>query len=160
MTSRALSSAEWDLWHTWMAAQGLVVAQVDSALQSEVGISKAEFSILRTLCGAPDSTLRTGDLGAALHWEKSRVSHLLGRMESRGLVESMEDGAPGRRTAVSLSRHGHEIIQAALRVHEATVRRLFIDPLTVEQADAIRAWSEQTIIASRPAESRTKARDR
>ena len=160
MTSRSLSSAEWDLWHTWMEAQGVVVAQVDSALQSEVGISKAEFSILRTLREAPDSTLRVRDLGAALHWEKSRVSHLLGRMENRALVERREGGAPGRRTAVSLSRHGHEIIEAALRVHEVTVRRLFIDPLSVEQADAIRAWSEQTITASRPAESRTKASER
>lgn len=148
MTSRALSSNDWDLWHSWQEAQRTVTAEIDRSLQAEVGISKAEFSILRTLATEPDATLRVGDLGAALRWEKSRVSHLLSRMESRDLVDRIEGGAPGRRTAVTLSLHGRSVIQAALRVHEESVRHLFIDRLSPEQAAAIRTWSTQTMNSS------------
>jgi DNA-binding MarR family transcriptional regulator len=125
-----------------MVAQREVVAEIDRTLQSEVGISKAEFSVLRTLQLADDTTLRVGDLGASLRWEKSRVSHLLSRMEERDLVIRSEDGAPGRRTAVSLSQRGRQSIEVGLRVHEASVRRLFIDRLTGQQAEVIGAWSE------------------
>lgn len=152
MTStRHLSPAEWDLWHSWMEAQRVLTSEVDRSLQAEVGISKAEFSILRTLREAPRATLRVGDLSAALRWEKSRVSHLLSRMENRDLVERIEDGAPGRRTAVRLSRDGRATIDSGLQVHEDNVRRLFVDPMTTEQADAIRTWSDHTIASQPPA---------
>lgn len=150
MSPRPLTPAQWSLWHAWMEAQNVLIAEVDGALQSEVGISKAEFSILRTLHLAADSTLRVGDLGALLRWEKSRVSHLLTRMEARRLVTRNEDGAPGRRTAVSLSPHGRQVIEKGLRVHEESVRRLFFDRLTGEQEDAIRAWSEAMTAPSPP----------
>lgn len=148
MTHRSLTPAEWDLWHSWMEAQHIVVTDVDRSLQAEAGISKAEFSILRTLGSAPDAPLRVGDLGAALRWEKSRVSHLLTRMENRDLVERIEDGAPGRRTAVTPSANGLKVLEAALSVHERSVARLFFDRVTSEQLVAIRAWSEQTTHAS------------
>lgn len=130
-----------------MEAQRVVTVEVEKALQSQVGVSKAEFSILRTLGGAAEATLRVVDLGAALNWEKSRVSHLLTRMENRDLVERIEEGARGRRTAVTLSTHGHEVLKAASSTHEKTVRRIFIDRLTRDQAAAIRSWGEQTISA-------------
>lgn len=71
MTRLPLSSSDWDLWHAWMEAQRVVTADIDSALQSEAGISKAEFSVLRTLGNAPGSTLRVGDLAGALHWRRA-----------------------------------------------------------------------------------------
>lgn len=148
MARRSLSSSDWDVWHAWMEAQRVVTARVDTALQTEVGISKAEFSVLRTLGNVPDSTLRVGDLAAALQWEKSRVSHLLTRMESRELAERREDGAPGRRTAVTLSPYGHTVLKDALRVHEESVGRIFFDPLTSDQVTAIREWSMQTVSAT------------
>lgn len=148
MTTTPLSESDWNLWHSWMEAQRLVVEEVDRSLQEAVGISKAEFSVLRTLGNAAGSTLRVGELGAALRWEKSRVSHLLTRMEGRGLVERIEDGAAGRRTAVALSRSGRSTATAALRVHEDSVRRLFVERLEPGQAAVIRAWSEQVIAAS------------
>lgn len=143
-----LSTAQWDLWHGWMEAQGVLAAEVDRSLQTEIGISKAEFSVLRSLQTTPDTALRVSDLSASLRWEKSRVSHLLSRMEKRGLVERIEGGAPGRRTAIKLTSHGQEIVASALHVHESNVRRLFVDRLTPEQATAIRAWSEQTLAMS------------
>jgi DNA-binding MarR family transcriptional regulator len=131
-----------------MEAQRAITREVDAAMQTEVGISKAEFSVLRTLGTAPGLTLRVGDLATALQWEKSRVAHLLNRMEGRALAERHEEGAPGRRTSVSLSPHGRMKLEDAMRVHEDTVSRVFFDPLTSEQAAAIREWSSQTLSAT------------
>jgi DNA-binding MarR family transcriptional regulator len=140
-----LSSDEWALWHDLMEAQRILAAEVDAALQSTVGISKAEFSVLVTLRNSPEAEIRVGDLAAALRWEKSRVAHLLSRMESRGLVQRAEGGAPGRRTAISLSSAGRDAAEAALLVHARTIRRLFFDRVTTAQAAAIQTWSEDLI---------------
>ncbi|GAB3611639.1 MarR family winged helix-turn-helix transcriptional regulator [Humibacter ginsengiterrae] len=148
MATHSLTAADWELWHSWMEAQRLVADDVDEALRSEAGVSKAEFSILRTLGSAPEATLRVVELAAALRWEKSRVAHLLTRMEHRGLIARIEDGAPGRRTAVRLSSDGRNALREALRVHEKSVSRIFTGQLTNDQAAAIRSWSERIISAA------------
>jgi DNA-binding MarR family transcriptional regulator len=132
-----LEPAEWEFWDTWMRAQRLLVRELDRGLQRDCGISKAEFSVLRTLT----RPMRA----AALDWEKSRVAHLLTRMESRGLVARTEDGATGRRTGVELTADGRRAADIATRAHGANVRRLVLDRLTPGQAAAIRAWSEQLV---------------
>ncbi|MET8846427.1 MarR family transcriptional regulator, partial [Amycolatopsis sp. NPDC004625] len=81
----------------------------------------------------------------ALGWEKSRVAHLLTRMENRGLVARTEDGATGRRTGIELTGEGRRTAESAVRAHGANIRRLVLDRLAPEQTAAIRAWSEQLL---------------
>jgi DNA-binding MarR family transcriptional regulator len=135
----ALEPAEWDLWHSWTRAQNLLVRELDRGLQRDCGISKTEFSVLMTLQRAGGRQLRVGELAEALDWEKSRVAHQLTRMEN--LVERA--GAGGRRTGIGLTVEGGRVVEDAVRVHSGNIRRLFLDPLTTEQAAAVRAWSEQ-----------------
>src|SRR3954471_21683659 len=92
--ARTLEPEDWAFWDTWMRAQRLLVRELDRGLQRDCGISKAEFGVLVTL----RRPMRVGELADALGWEKSRVAHLLTRMEKRGLVARTEDGAVGRRT--------------------------------------------------------------
>lgn len=136
-----MSPADWAFWDTWMRAQRLLARELDRGLQRDCGISKAEFSVLMTL----RQPMRVGELADALDWEKSRVAHLLTRMENRGLVARTEDGAGGRRTGVELTGEGRRTAESATRAHGATIRRLVLDRLTPEQTAAIRAWSEQLI---------------
>jgi DNA-binding MarR family transcriptional regulator len=153
----ALTDEEWQLWHVWMEAQRVLAGEVDRSLQAEAGISKAEFSVLVTLRAASDSELRVGDLAATLRWEKSRVAHLLTRMERRGLIDRTEAGAARRRTAIGLSPKGREAVESALRVHARSVRRAFFDRVTAEQAAAIRDWSEQMMQSTAPADRSASA---
>lgn len=141
----AVTPEEWDLWDTWMRAQRLLVQEIDRGLQRDFGISKAEFSVLVTLRKAPGHQMRVGDLAESLAWEKSRVSHQLTRMENRGFVARTESGASGRRTGIKMTPQGLRAVKSATRGHADNIRRFFFDPLTSEQAAAIRAWSEQTI---------------
>src|ERR1700761_8013598 len=104
--AQPLEADEWALWDTWMRAQRLLVRELDRSLQRDCGISKAEFSVLRTLDGAAGE-LRVGELAESLGWEKSRVAHQLTRMEKRGLVER---SGPGRRTGVGLTAEGRRVV--------------------------------------------------
>jgi len=143
--TRDLDPEEWELWGAWTHAQRLLAQEVDAALQRDFGISKAEFSVLMTLHRAPGRDLRVGEIAESLDWEKSRVSHLLTRMENRGLI-GRPDGGPGdRRTTVGLTEEGRRTVQKAVRGHGDNIRRHFLDSLTPQQAAAIRAWSEQMV---------------
>lgn len=143
--TRTLEPEEWEFWDTWVRAQRLLTRELDRGLQRECGISKAEFSVLVTLWRAPGHEMRVAELSETLDWEKSRVSHQLTRMESRGLVERTQSGAAGRRTATGLTAAGRDAAQNAILVHAGNVRRYFFDSLTPPQAKAIRTWSEQTV---------------
>ncbi|MEJ6783993.1 MarR family winged helix-turn-helix transcriptional regulator [Aminobacter sp. Piv2-1] len=128
-----------------MRAQRLLAQEIERGLQREFGISKAEFSVLVALLRASGPQVRVMALGEALGWEKSRVSHQLTRMESRGLVERTEGGTSGRRTGIGLTTDGRHLAESAILGHLGNVRRFFLDPLSPEQAAAIRAWSESMI---------------
>jgi DNA-binding MarR family transcriptional regulator len=140
-----LEPEEWELWDTWMRAQRLLARELDRGLQRDCGISKAEFSMLVTLRQAPGRQMRVGELAESLDWEKSRVSHLLTRMENRGFVERPQGEAGGRRTGIGLTSKGRRAAQSAILRHGGNIRRYFLDSLTAEQAAAIRAWSEQVV---------------
>ncbi|RSM39037.1 MarR family transcriptional regulator [Amycolatopsis balhimycina DSM 5908] len=139
--AETLEPAEWEFWDTWMRAQRLVLRELDQGLQRACGISKAEFSVLVRL----RRPMRVGELADALDWEKSRVSHLLTRMENRGLVRRIEDGATGRRTGIELTGEGRRTAERATLAHGGNIRRLVLDELTPEQAAGIRSWSEHLI---------------
>src|SRR5690349_8998066 len=103
---RALEPEEWEFWHTWMQAQRLLTGALDRGLQRDHGISKAEFSVLVTLHAAPGNQLRVGELAESLGWDKSRVAHLLTRMENRELLVRTEGASSGRRIGIGLTAKG------------------------------------------------------
>lgn len=108
--------------------------------------------MLVTLWRADGRELRVGELSKSLGWEKSRVSHQLTRVERRAFVTRTESGASGRRTGLRLTAQGRSAVQSAITGHAGNIRRHFFDTLTAQQADAIRAWSEQTIGRLAPAD--------
>ncbi|HWD04451.1 MAG TPA: MarR family transcriptional regulator [Amycolatopsis sp.] len=143
--ARGLKPEEWEFWDTWMRAQRLLMRELDRGLQDDCGISKAEFSVLVSLWQAPGREMRVGELADSLNWEKSRVSHLLTRMENRGFVARTQFGASGRRTGIGLTEEGRRVAKTSIDAHGGNIRRHVLDSLTPEQAATIRAWSEQMI---------------
>ena len=148
-----LAPEQWELWDSWTRAQRLLAREIERSLQREAGISKAEFSVLVTLQDAPGRELGVSELGESLDWEKSRVSHQLTRMESRGLVARTRTGASGRRTHIGLTALGRRTVEGAIVGHAGTIRRYFLETLTPEQAAAVRAWTEQVVERIEPAET-------
>lgn len=105
---------------TLVARQLTVV--VEQRLQSEAGISLPEFEILSALAAAPDHRARAGTLGQMLAWEKSRISHQVGRMERKGLIERFSCADDLRGTWVGLTGAGAAAVASATPAYEAAVR--------------------------------------
>ena len=140
-----LTDREQSAWRGFLAMQQQVNRRIAQDLQRETGLSLADYVVLVRLSEAPGQTLRAIDLAAATDWEKSRLSHQIGRMTERGLIAKELCGNT-RHAHIALTPHGRSVIEAAAPLHVAHVRRLFVDALTPEQIDAL-ADVSTTIVA-------------
>ncbi|MEJ3742664.1 hypothetical protein WEI85_05140 [Actinomycetes bacterium KLBMP 9797] len=74
--------------------------------------------------GQAGSRMRSSGLADANGWERSRLSHQLGRMERRGPIRRQE-AATDSRGAESVA--GDEAFRTATFPHLRAVRELFVD---------------------------------
>ncbi|MFF2546528.1 MarR family winged helix-turn-helix transcriptional regulator [Kitasatospora sp. NPDC058063] len=132
----------------WRQYRGLIrelQSAQDRQLVRDSGLSGADYALLVPLSEATDGVLRARDLGLEIGWERSRLSHQIGRMEKRGLVarEPCPDDARG--SMVRLTPDGRAAIEAAAPAHVETVRRYFFDPLTAKEVDVLSALFEKML---------------
>lgn len=80
-----MTSAELAVWRSLVDTTAELRRVLGSELH-EVNLSPGDYQVLLALVVAPDRHLRSAELAAAIDWERSRLSHHLGRMERRGLV--------------------------------------------------------------------------
>ena len=142
---RWLDAHEDRAWRGYTRMQALLSARLHRNLLRETGLSLSDYEVLVHLSEAPQGRLRAFQLGNALQWEKSRVSHHLTRMEGRGLVRRQECSTDGRGAFVVLTPNGRTAIEAAAPAHVAHVRDAFIDVLTPEQLDALAGISDAVL---------------
>ena len=122
--TRWLSEAEQHAWRGLLAMTTKLEARLNRELQEAGGLSLADYDVLVPLSEAPQGRLRVFELASDLGWERSRLSHHLGRMQRRNLV-TREDCAADRRGAfVVLTDKGRTAIEEAAPAHVETVRRL------------------------------------
>src|SRR3954453_20327245 len=60
-------------------------AVLAARLQSESPLSQGDYVVLLALSEAQGNRMRSSEMAAHIGWERSRLSHHLGRMERRGL---------------------------------------------------------------------------
>lgn len=128
-----LSDDAQHLWRRWLRLNALLPGVLHRELQSDADLSLPDFDVLVQLTDNPDARVRVTDLARGLHWERSRVSHHVTRMERRGLVRREECRDDGRGAFVVLTEQGRAAIDRAAPAHVATVRRLVFDALTPQE---------------------------
>ena len=129
MAVQWLTPDEQRAWRAYLRAGTLVTVRLNRQLQADSGLSLPEYEVLVRLSEAPDGRLRPFQLGLALDWEQSRLSHLLSRMTRRGFV-TRQDCPGDRRGAVAvLTGPGRTAIESAAPGHVAAVRRLVFDQM-------------------------------
>lgn len=124
-------------WRGWLAMADRLHSQLARDLLAESGLSYADYQILVHLSEAPDRKVRMSELAARLDWSKSRVSHQVARMESRGLLTREDCPSDARGALAVLSDEGMAQIRGAAPGHVASVRRHFIDLLGREDLEAL-----------------------
>ena len=144
----------WRAFHT-MRIQ--LLGHLSRRLAAESGMSEAEYEVLVTLSEAPDHRMRSRDLGRALQWQRSRLSHQLDRMEKRGLLTREPCPTDARGCVAVLTDTGLESIDKAAKLHVADVRHCFAEVLTPKQLDGLTAAARaitQHLVAEHPEEDR------
>ncbi|MGW3247783.1 MarR family winged helix-turn-helix transcriptional regulator [Streptomyces sp. NPDC001070] len=125
--------AELQIWRDFIETTERLRSELASRLQSDSALSPGDYAVLLALREAEGHRLRSSELAAAVGWERSRLSHHLGRMERRGLIRRVECVTDNRGAEVLLTAEGAQAFRRATLPHLSAVRELFIDPLTAEQ---------------------------
>jgi DNA-binding MarR family transcriptional regulator len=131
-----MTSRELEVWRSLMDTINELRRVLGSELQAS-GLSAGDYQVLLALFEAGDHHLRSAELAAAIDWERSRLSHHLGRMERRGLVERRTCAEDGRGADVVLTATGSRMFRRATAPHLRSVKRHFSDGLTPDQVEAL-----------------------
>lgn len=146
-STRWLDERETRVWRGFLDASRELVASIDRQLVRESQLSGAEYAVLVPLSERADGIVRARDLGMALGWDRSRLSHLLKRMESRGLLERTDCSTDARGLDVQITAAGRKAIEQAAPSHVAFVRCHFFDLLSREEQDAVASVSSKIMAA-------------
>ena len=135
-TRRFPTRAELRVWRDFIEAGELLRAEMAARLQRESGLSPGDYAVLLALSEADGARLRSSELAAHIGWERSRLSHHLGRMERRGLIAREDCPTDSRGADVVLTAAGDQMFRAANRPHLRDIREIFVDALTPGQLAA------------------------
>jgi DNA-binding MarR family transcriptional regulator len=130
----------------WRAIAKLLVTlpwALECQLQQDAGLSFIEYHVLARLSEDPEHTLRMSELAMLANASLSRLSHLVKRLEARGLVRREVDPADGRFTNAILTKAGYSLLVASAPGHVARVRSLVIDPLSSAELSQLHAATER-----------------
>jgi DNA-binding MarR family transcriptional regulator len=127
-TARWLTEDEQRAWRGYIRLAQLLIRQLDRDLHP-FGLSMHDYEILVELSEAAQNRLRMTELAGRTSQSRSRLSHQINRMESKGLV--VREGCEGdkRGTFAVLTEHGAATIGTVAPHHVASVRQHFIDQL-------------------------------
>jgi DNA-binding MarR family transcriptional regulator len=135
-TTRWLDEDEQAVWREFLEATLLLWERLAREL-ADVGLSMPEYELLVRLSEAPGWQLRMSELAGGLVHSRSRLTHTIGRMEARGLVERRACPSDKRGVLAAMTEAGHEVLVAAAPTHVTGVRQHLFDQLTAEQVEAL-----------------------
>lgn len=137
METRWLSKTELAAWVRLVAVVELLPGVLDTQLHRDAGLTSFEYYALAMLSEAPDHTLRMTALAAQTNATLPRLSHVVRRLEARGLVRRLPCPEDRRATNAHLTDAGWRTVQDAAPGHVANVREHVIDALTPAQLDQL-----------------------
>jgi DNA-binding MarR family transcriptional regulator len=142
-----LNEEELSIWQSIHGVLLLLPTALDRQLQRDSQLSYLEYYVLAGLSEMPQRTGRLSDLAVLTTAELSRISHLIARMEKRGLVHRRPDPDDGRYTNAVLTDAGWDLVQAAAPGHVSAVRDLIFEGLDAGSRQALRESMDHIVAA-------------
>jgi len=131
-----MTSEEFAVWRSLVDTTAELRRVLGSELQ-EVNLTPGDYQVLLALVEARGRHLRSAELAATVDWERSRLSHHLGRMERRSLIGRRDCAEDGRGADVVLTTAGARAFRRATAPHLRSIKRHFADALTPAQFAAL-----------------------
>ena len=142
MNTPWLDDRELAAWVRLAAVLELLPGVLDGQLRRDAGLTHFEYYCLATLSEAPERTLRMTALAQQANATLPRLSHVVRKLEQRGLVERFPCPRDARATNARLTAAGWDKVVATAPGHVANVRHHVVDALTPEQVDQLAAVTE------------------
>jgi DNA-binding MarR family transcriptional regulator len=140
--TRWLDEQEMAAWVRFVSVLELLPGVLDSQLRRDADLTHFEYFVLAMLSEAPQRTLRMTALSLQTNATLPRLSHVVRRLEDRGLVERFPCPSDARATNARLTRSGWNKVRQTAPGHVATVREHVIDALTPEQVTQLTAIAD------------------
>ncbi|GIF26494.1 MarR family transcriptional regulator [Paractinoplanes tereljensis] len=131
--TRWLTSEQLATWVRLAAVLELLPATLDSQLRRDAELTHFDYYVLAMLSEAPEHTLRMTALAERTTATLARLSHVVQRLEGRGLLERFPCPEDRRATNARLTEAGWQKVQDSAPGHVAIVREKVIDALSPEQ---------------------------
>ncbi|WP_308200964.1 MarR family transcriptional regulator [Actinoplanes sp. M2I2] len=133
MDTRWLDQEQKAVWVRLAAVLELLPSALDSQLRRDAQITHFDYFVLAMLSEAPNRTLRMTTLAELTAATLARLSHVVQRLETRGLVERFPCPEDKRATNARLTAAGWDKVREAAPGHVATVRETVVDALSPGQ---------------------------
>ena len=155
MDANWLDDQEISAWLRLMAVVELLPGVLDAQLPRDASLSHFDYQVLAMLSEAPERTLRMTALASLTNATLPRLSHVVGRLEGRGLVERRPCAEDRRATNASLTAEGWSKVVETAPGHVETVRHNVIDALDRRQVKQLRDICESILERIDPDGART-----
>jgi DNA-binding MarR family transcriptional regulator len=127
------------LWKAYRDLYQELSRVLEAQLLRDAALSGSEYAVLVALSHTPDGVVRARELGGELGWDRSRLSHLVGRMEKRGFVAREECSEDARGSMVRLTDAGRAAVEGVAPDHSEAIRRYFFNPLSSDERETLAA---------------------
>ena len=135
---RWLDEDEQNAWRSYVRATRLL----DGAIQRDLachGFSHDEYEILVALSEQPCRSARMSELAETVVNSRSRLTHTVGRLESRGYVRREASPDDRRGVLCVMTDEGFQVLELAARSHVSGVRENLLDQMSREDFLALGA---------------------
>jgi DNA-binding MarR family transcriptional regulator len=150
-----LTPEQLSAWVRFIGVVELLPGVLDTQLRRDSQLTHFDYYVLSQLSEAPEHTLRMTALADRTAATLARLSHVVQRLESRGLVERFPCPEDRRATNARLTADGWQKVRESAPGHVATVREYVIDALTPEQVAQLAAISDAILARLDPGDDRT-----
>jgi DNA-binding MarR family transcriptional regulator len=133
---RWLNPREMKAWRAYIIGSRRLLEALDSDLDGH-DLTMADYEVMAQLSEAPGRRIRMSELADLAMLSKSRLSHRMKVMEKAGWVRREECAEDRRGYWAVMTDKGMKAIVAAAPSHVESVRRRFIDQLSVKEQEAL-----------------------
>lgn len=145
MNTEWLTEQEREAWLGLIGVVELLPGILETQLRRDSDLTHFEYFTLAMLSEAPERTLRMTELAGRTNATLSRLSHVVNRLERRGLLLRFPCPDDKRATNAQLTADGWQKVVASAPGHVTKVREAIFDALEPEQVAQLAQISAQVL---------------
>ncbi|MGF1616494.1 MAG: MarR family winged helix-turn-helix transcriptional regulator [Acidimicrobiia bacterium] len=142
-TPTTLTRADEETWRSYLIAARLLFEELDRRLDSSVGLSLPDYTLLARLRDAGEDGLRMSELADSAVFSRSRISHAISRLESQDWVERRSCPTDRRGSYAALTDSGRDKLAEAEPVHSAVIKEHLLGSVDEGDAESFRRVIDQ-----------------